>query len=166
MFGKKELENKIKEFEEENQKLKQENQKLSESYGKSVSKQYLERIDTLNNKIEELNNDKNRFKEERDNAIKEKENITTEMSELKRRYELTNKNWNNQNQVMENMQTQINVSHKVNEELREKIERLQKEIKEKDIEIEAYKNAIQNISVNFNGTIKSASKKVDKSKGE
>lgn len=69
MFGKKELENKIKELEKENQKLKQENQKLSESYGKSVSKQYLERIDTLNNRIEELNNDKNRFKEERDNAI-------------------------------------------------------------------------------------------------
>jgi DNA modification methylase len=43
---------------------------------------------------------------------------------------------------------------------------LQKEIKEKDIEIEAYKNAIQNISVNFNGTIKSTSKKVSKNKGE
>lgn len=166
MFGKKELENKIKELEEENQNLKQENQKLSESYGKSVSKQYLERIDTLNIRIEELNNDKNRFKEERNNAIKEKENITTEMSELKRKYDLTNENWNNQNQVIENMQAQINVSHKVNEELRGKIEQLQKEIKEKDIEIEAYKNAIQNISVNFNGTIKSTSKKVSKSKGE
>ena len=88
------------------------------------------------------------------------------MSELKRKYDLTNENWNNQNQVIENMQAQINVSHKVNEELRGKIEQLQKEIKEKDIEIEAYKNAIQNISVNFNGTIKSTSKKVSKSKGE
>lgn len=121
MFGKKELENKIKELEEENQNLKQENQKISVSYGKSVSKQYLERIDTLNNRIEELNNDKSRFKEERDNAINEKANITTEMLELKRKYDLTNKNCNNQNQVIENMQTQINVSHKVNEELREKI---------------------------------------------
>lgn len=102
----------------------------------------------------------------RDNAIKEKENITTEMLELKRKYDLTNENWNNQNQVIENMQTQINVSQKVNEELREKIEQLQKEIKEKDIEIEAYKNAIQNISVNFNGTIKNTPKKVSKSKGE
>lgn len=166
MFGKKELENKIKELEKENQNLKQENQKLSESYGKSVSKQYLERIDTLNNRIEELNNAKNRFKEERDNAIKEKENITTEMSELKRKYDLTNENWNNQNQIIENMQTEINVSHKVNEESRERIEQLKKEIKEKDIEIEAYKNAIQHISVNFNGAIKNTPKKVGKSKGE
>lgn len=166
MFGKKELENKIKELEEKNQNLEQENQKLSESYGKSVSKQYLERIDTLNNKIEELNNDKNCFKEERDKAIKEKENITTEISELKRRYEITNENWNNQNQVIENMQTQINVSHKINEELRGKIEQLQKEIKEKDIEIEAYKNAIQNISVNFNGTIKNTPKKAKVSNNE
>lgn len=166
MFGKKELENKIKELEEENQKLEQENQKLSESYGKSVSKQYLERIDTLNNRIEELNNVKNCFKEERNNAIKEKENIRFEMIELKRQYDLTNKNWHNQIQEIKNMQTQINVTDKDNEELRGKIETLTKEIKEKDIEIEAYKNAIQNISVNFNGTIKSTSKKVNKSKGE
>lgn len=55
---------------------------------------------------------------------------------------------------------------KENSRLKENNFKLQKEIKEKDIEIEAYKNAIQNISVNFNGAIKNTSKKVSKSKGE
>ena len=159
MFGKKKLENKIKELEEKNQKI-------SESYGKSVSKQYLERIDVLNSKIEELNNDKNHFKEERDNAIKEKSNIITEMSKLKNQYDLIYKNWNNQNKIIKDMQIQINIDDKEYQELREKLEQFKQEIKEKDIEIEAYKNAIQNISVNFNGTIKNTPKKENKSKGE
>ena len=129
----------------------------------SVVEKKNEEIALLDDKYKRLVAEFDNFKKR---TIKEKENITTEMSELKRKYDLTNENWNNQNQVIKNMQTQINVSHKVNEELRGKIEQLQKEIKEKDIEIEAYKNAIQNISVNFNGTIKSTSKKTIKSKGE
>lgn len=159
MFGKKELENKIKELEKENQKL-------SESYGKSVSKQYLERIDRLNNMIEISSRREQQLKDEKAKIKEENEKLSNEIKELQEKYNLTNKNWNNQNEVISNMQTEINVSHKVNEELREKIENLNKLLKEKDIEIEAYKNAIQNISVNFNGTIKNTSKKVSKSKGE
>ena len=72
----------------------------------------------------------------------------------------------NQDRKIEEKNEELATLYKCQEQHKEEIEKLQKEIKEKDIEIEAYKNAIQNISVNFNGTIKNTSKKTNKSKGE
>ena len=94
-----ELENKIKELEEENQNLKQENQKLSESYGKSISKQYLERIDTLNNRIEELNNDKQKLKNEIDDLKISKQQISSNYSDTNRRYEALKYDFNSANEL-------------------------------------------------------------------
>jgi SMC interacting uncharacterized protein involved in chromosome segregation len=72
----------------------------------------------------------------------------------------------NKGRKIEEKNEELAMLYKYQNHHKEEIEKLQKEIKEKDIEIEAYKNAIQNISVNFNGTIKSTSKKVSKNKGE
>ena len=166
MFGKKELENKIKELEEENQNLKKENQKISESYGKSVSKKYLDRIDTLNNRIEELNNDKQELKKEIDDLKISKQQISSNYSDTNRQYEALKYDFNSAKELNQKYRDDICELEQSNGKLQEEIEILTKRLKEKDVEIEAYKNAIQNISFNFNGTIKSTSKKVSKSKGE
>ena len=115
--------------------------------------EYLKKlVDEKIEKIRSLNND---LDKEREKSIK----FDNELIEYKNAC-------TNQGRKLQEKSEELATLYKCQEQHNEEIERLQKEIKEKDIEIEAYKNAVQNISVNFNGTIKNTTKKVNKSKGE
>ena len=159
MFGKKDLENKIRELEEENAKLK-------ESYGLSKSKELKEEIEKLNEQIKFLEKDNRDYRikntelqDKLRKVEKDKLTIENELTDYKNRYD-------NLVKLKEGQSNELRGVYEEKQQLIEKIEELNKNVSVKDIEIEAYKQAIKNISVNFNGTIKNTSTKANKSKGE
>lgn len=152
MFGKKELENKIKELEEENAKLK-------ESYGLSKSRELNDEIKSLKKDIEDYHNNNRELRNKLDEVNRQKSSIENDLTNYKNKYD-------NLVKLKDGQSNELRGVYEEKHQLIEKIEELNKNISVKDIEIEAYKQAIQNISVNFNGTIKNTSTKANKSKGE
>lgn len=143
MFGKKELEKEII-------RLKEENKKLADSYGKSKSHELEERICELSdeikfqqNKIESLISHNKELEESKKQILFNYQQIEKD-NDFQRD---TIKNYDSNKKLME---SKLKENEHILAERNSKINELESQIKVKDIEIEAYKNAISNISFTFN----------------
>lgn len=150
MFGKKELEKEII-------KLKEENKKLTDSYGKSKSHELEEQISeleeqktALNIRIEELNSKVDNLKSQKEEVESQKNEISRNYNILNADYDVLKNKYNADEILIKKQMSELEENAQVQDQHNEKINELNQQIKEKDIEISAYKNAISNISFTFN----------------
>lgn len=145
MFNKKEIEL----LREENTKLKQENDKLKESYGLSKSKELKEEIAKLNEQIEFLKKDNENYhninmklQDKLNEAERKKLSIERDFTYYENLYNKSVKLKKEQDEEIGNL-------YKKQEQLEEEIKKLNQDISVKNIEIETYKQAINNVSLTF-----------------
>ena len=150
MFGKKELKKEII-------RLKEENKKLADSYGKSKSHELEEQITDLEEKNTALNKNIKDLYSEIENLKSQKREVEKEKEQILFNYRKMEQDNSYQNSVIRNYENNIKLNESKLEEtehiLAERnsiIDELESQIKVKDIEISAYKNAISNISFTFN----------------
>ena len=158
MFNKKEIEL----LREENTKLKQENDKLKESYGLSKSKELKEEIAKLNEQIEFLKKDNEdyhntnmKLQDKLDEIERKKSSIESDLAFYKNSYNNSVKLKNERDEEIVNL-------YKKQEQLKEEIKKLNQDISVKDIEIEAYKQAINNVTLTFQKSEKQIQPKTKK----
>lgn len=125
-------------------------EEVKKSYGLSKSKELKEENDRLSqmnrNYIDKLSS-----RQQEINVLNQRINAAdTELRKKQIDLDVANENIKNIKSDKKKLEEELELSHKVNAQLRETISELESQIKVKDIELEAYKNAISNISFTFN----------------